>query len=90
MNADFLDVQRAEVEAARFYCVTSNHDRVLHFMSNNSKVLNAGRARAIVGRGSSSRRSRARAAGKNGKEPALRARRVVPVLAVERVRERME
>ena len=39
MNADFLDVQRAEVEAARFYCVTSNHDRVLHFMSNNSNVL---------------------------------------------------
>ena len=39
VNADFLDVQRAEVEAARFYCVTSNHDRVLHFMSNNSKVL---------------------------------------------------
>jgi hypothetical protein len=41
VNADFLDVQRAEVEAARFYCVTSNHDRVLHFMSNNSNVLDS-------------------------------------------------
>ena len=39
MNADFLDVQRAEVEAARIYCVTRNHDRVLHFMSNKSNVL---------------------------------------------------
>ena len=40
VNADFLDVQRRpRSKAARFYCVTSNHDRVLHFMSNNSKVL---------------------------------------------------